>query len=174
MNPQEPILYPYAVWKPLTGHSSKGTLAQRNTVVLHITDGPTAAGAIAWFAQSSGASAVSAHFVIDRDGTIYQLLSLSDSAWHAEAANGHTIGIEHAAIADKLLCTEEQYTASAMLIKWLCEQMKIPCDRTHVRSHFEIDAASLHVKCCSGGLDPDRVVQMAALLPDQFQPRRES
>lgn len=166
----EPILFPSAVWKPLVGHSHPGSLAQRDTVVLHITDGATAAGAIAWFGQSSGAAAVSAHFVIDRDGTIFQLLSISETAWHANSANGHTIGIEHAAIAGKLLCTEEQYAASALLVKWLCGQMKVPCDRTHVRSHFEVDQAHLHVQCCAGGLDPDRVVSIAAALNDPIGP----
>ena len=160
----EPILFPQAVWKPLDHHSSPGTLAQRNMVVLHITEGANAAGTIEWFKQSSGKSAVSAHFVIDRDGTVYQLVSIADTAWHCNAANGHTIGIEHAAISGKLMATEEQYAASAMLVKWLCEQMKVACDREHVRSHFEVDQTHLHVQCCKGALDPDRVVSMASAL----------
>lgn len=51
-------------------------------IVEHITDGDTAAGAIKWFA--SKASKVSAHYVVDRDGTIYQCVLEEDTAW----ANG--------------------------------------------------------------------------------------
>jgi N-acetyl-anhydromuramyl-L-alanine amidase AmpD len=51
-------------------------------IVEHITDGDTAASAIKWF--HSKASKVSAHFVVDRDGTVYQCVREEDTAW----ANG--------------------------------------------------------------------------------------
>jgi N-acetyl-anhydromuramyl-L-alanine amidase AmpD len=37
---------------------------------------------------------LSAHFLLDLDGTIYQTLDLVDQAWHARAANPRAIGIE--------------------------------------------------------------------------------
>lgn len=152
---------PFAVWEPIIGHSRPGQLAWKKKIVLHITQGPTAAGAIAWFKQSEGPAAVSAHFVIDRDGTIYQLVPLSDTAWHANAANAYSIGIEHAAIAGTLLATEEQYSASAMLVAWLCKLLQLPCDRNTVRTHYEVSQISHHALCCTGALNPDRVVDMA-------------
>ena len=160
----EPILYHSAIWKPLTGHSAPGTVLQRNTVVLHITAGSTMEGAFNTFQGSLAPRRVSAHFIIDRDGTVYQLLSISETAWHASACNGHSVGIEHVAMPEKLMATEAQYAASAALVLWLCEQMKVPVDRAHVRSHNEASPADGHTLCCSGALDPDRVTAMAAAL----------
>ena len=37
---------------------------------------------------------LSAHFLIDLDGAIYQTLDLADTAWHAGPANARSIGIE--------------------------------------------------------------------------------
>ncbi len=168
MQPTEPILYPNAVWKPLTGHSSPGTLAQRKLIVLHITAGSTMVGAFNTFQGSLAPHRVSAHFIIDRDGTIYQLLSLSETAWHASAVNGHSIGIEHVGVPQTLMCTTEQYSASALLVKWLCEKLGLPLDRTHVVDHSEASPADGHILCCKGALSPDHVVEMAAELPDQI------
>jgi len=164
----EPIRYPAAIWKPLTGHSSPGTLAQRNTVVLHITAGSTMEGAFNTFQGSIAPHRVSAHFIIDRAGKVYQLMSVSETAWHASQANGHSVGIEHVAIPVKLLPTEEQYAASAALVRWLCDQMKVPVDRIHVRGHNEASPADGHVGCCAPTLDPDRVVAMAAALSPEI------
>lgn len=161
----EQIVYPNAVWKPLTGHSEPGTVAQRNTVVLHITGGSTMEGAFQTFAKSEKPKRVSAHFIIDRDGTIYQLLSISETAWHASSANAHSVGVEHVAVPGKLMATEEQYAASALLVKWLCGQLGIPIDRNHVRDHNSVSPQDLHVLCCKGALNPDRVVSLAVLLP---------
>lgn len=44
--------------------------------------------------RPDGGCGLSAHFMIDADGTIYQTLDLIEKAWHAEQANGTSIGIE--------------------------------------------------------------------------------
>jgi len=155
------ILYPGAIWRPLLNHSSPGHVSQRDLIVLHITQGPTAAGAIATFASSVAPFRVSSHFVIDRDGTVYQLVDINDTAWHASQVNPVSVGIEHAAIADTLLATDAQYAASAKLVKWLAGQMNIPIDRKHVATHNECSPRDGHVLCCTGALDPDRVVKEA-------------
>jgi N-acetyl-anhydromuramyl-L-alanine amidase AmpD len=95
MTPSTPILYPGAIWQPLTNHSDPGTLAQRKLIVLHDTEGTTAAGAINTFRTSVHPNRTSVHLVVDRDGTVYQLVDLADTAWHASAVNSHSIGIEH-------------------------------------------------------------------------------
>lgn len=41
---------------------------------------------------------LSCHFLLDRDGTIYQTLDLKERAWHAGKANDRSIGIEIANI----------------------------------------------------------------------------
>ena len=42
--------------------------------------------------------ALSVHFMIDLDGTIYQTLDLRDTAWHARQANNRSVGVEIAQI----------------------------------------------------------------------------
>jgi N-acetyl-anhydromuramyl-L-alanine amidase AmpD len=118
-------------------------------------------GAFNTFQGSVSPHRVSAHFIIDRVGKVYQLLSISETAWHASQANAHSVGIEHVAVPVKLLPTEEQYAASAALVKWLCEQMKVPVDRAHVRGHNEASPADGHVGCCEPTLIIDRVVALA-------------
>jgi len=154
-------IYPKAIWTPLLGHSAPGTILQRYLIVLHITQGSTAIGAIETFQTSVAPHRVSAHFVIDRDGTVYQLLDLAETAWHASAVNGRSIGIEHVAIANKLLATDAQYQASAELVNWLCGILYVLCDRAHVVTHNEASVQDGHTLCCTGALDPDRVVNMA-------------
>jgi N-acetyl-anhydromuramyl-L-alanine amidase AmpD len=48
-------------------------------LVLHVTQGESAAGCINWF--KNPAAQVSSHFVLDRDGTIYCTVRESDTAW---------------------------------------------------------------------------------------------
>jgi N-acetyl-anhydromuramyl-L-alanine amidase AmpD len=155
------VLYPDAKWEPLVDHSAPGLLSNRNLIILHITEGSSAASAIATFRASVHPHRVSAHFVIDRDGTVYQLVDLNDTTWHASQVNSRSVGIEHAATAEGLAATEEQYVASSKLVAWLCGVLKIPCDRTHVKSHNEASPTDGHVLCCTGGLDPDKVVTLA-------------
>jgi N-acetyl-anhydromuramyl-L-alanine amidase AmpD len=170
MNGKAPVIYPDAKWQPLVDHSAPGNLANRNLIVLHITEGSSAASAIATFKASKKPHRVSAHFVIDRDGTVYQLVDLNDTAWHASTVNARSVGIEHAATAEGLHATDAQYTASAKLVAWLCRLLKVTCDRTHIRTHNEASPIDGHVLCCTGGLDPDRVVTAAAEAPAMTLP----
>ena len=103
-------------------HSAAGT-AVRNLIVLHVTAGPSAQSAINTFKASVAPHRVSAHFCIDRDGTVYQLVDTGRTAWHASQVNSRSIGIEHAAIPEKLPLTDAQYTASAALVAWLCAEL---------------------------------------------------
>lgn len=164
------VWYPYAVRRPLQSHSEPGTLEQRDRIVLHVTEGADAAGALAWWPQTKTPNRTSAHFVIDRNGTIYQCVPVNDTAWHASGFNRRSVGIEHAGITEegaKRLhvlpkpCTDEQYSASAMLVAWLADLLKIPIDRQHVLEHCEASPADGHPLCCHGALNPDRVVTFA-------------
>jgi N-acetylmuramoyl-L-alanine amidase len=44
--------------------------------------------------RPDGGCGLSAHFMVDHDGIIYQTLDLLESAWHAEQANAISVGIE--------------------------------------------------------------------------------
>lgn len=69
-------------------------------LVLHYTAGTTAAGAIGWFQKPQ--SQASAHFVLDRDGGLTQMVPMNRRAWHAGESrwgelkdiNSFSIGIE--------------------------------------------------------------------------------
>ncbi len=72
----------------------------RECIVLHYTAGYTAASAIATFASPAGKS--SAHFVVETDGRVTQMVNCNDTAWHAGGSvfrgggqvNRRSIGIE--------------------------------------------------------------------------------
>jgi N-acetylmuramoyl-L-alanine amidase len=63
---------------------------------------------------------VCSHFVIDRDGTIYQLVPLSTMCRHTLGLNWTAIGIEHvAATQEQALADPRQRRASLALTAWL-------------------------------------------------------
>jgi hypothetical protein len=97
-----------------------------NMVVMHYTDGSSAQGAIGRF--SDAASKVSAHYIIDRNGDIYQTVEDSDEAWHARAANPYSIGIEHVAVQNQEM-SDQQTVSSVALVGWLMETYQISRDR---------------------------------------------
>jgi N-acetylmuramoyl-L-alanine amidase len=61
-----------------------------------------------------------AHFVIDRDGTIYQLVPLTVMCRHTVGLNYTAIGIEHVGTSDgAILANPRQLAASLALTVWL-------------------------------------------------------
>jgi len=103
-------------------HSSRnGTIIRR--IILHYTTSANVEGTISWFKNPE--SEVSAHYIVDKNGDIYQMVRDSDKAWHAKSANADSIGIEHVALPyDRL--TPDQEKATVHLIKWLMTEYKIP------------------------------------------------
>jgi N-acetylmuramoyl-L-alanine amidase len=69
---------------------------------------------------------VCAHFVIDRDGTIYQLVSLTTMCRHTVGLNYTAIGIEHVGTSDAaILGNPRQLAASLRLTVWLMNRFGI-------------------------------------------------
>ena len=67
-----------------------------------------------------------AHFVIDRDGTIYQLVSLTTICRHTVGLNWTAIGIEHVGTSDaSILQDARQMAASLRLTLWLVHRFGI-------------------------------------------------
>jgi N-acetyl-anhydromuramyl-L-alanine amidase AmpD len=61
-----------------------------------------------------------AHFVIDRDGRIYQLVALTTICRHTVGLNWTAIGIEHVGYSDRdILGDRRQLAASLKLTRWL-------------------------------------------------------
>jgi N-acetylmuramoyl-L-alanine amidase len=69
---------------------------------------------------------VCAHFVIDRDGTIYQLVPLTTMCRHTVGLNYTAIGIEHVGTSDgEILANAAQLQASLRLTIWLMHRFGI-------------------------------------------------
>lgn len=128
-------------------------------VVLHITDGDTAAGAISWF--KNPASEVSAHYVVDRDGTIYRVVRETDTAWangklvkpdlahplvtrwvagHINP-NGETVSIE-AAGKPSYGWSAAQVAAIAWLVADVTARHGLPMTRDAVLGHYQLDSVN--------------------------------
>lgn len=116
------------------------------TIVLHWTAGGTAdsnynyfysdtlSNTDAWHAKY-GYVNVSAHFIVDRDGTIYQLLPENFIARHCIGMNYHAIGVENVGGVDgKEDLTDAQVRANIWLVKRL--QNKFP-SISLVIGHYE-------------------------------------
>jgi hypothetical protein len=111
-------------------HCSCRNGASIDKIVLHCTEG-SLGSALAEFQKTDGRQ-VSAHYVIDRNGDIYQMVSDSDRSNHCMGANQNSIGIEHVGSETDSL-TAQQAAASAALIRWLLEQYHIA--RTNIFGH---------------------------------------
>ena len=69
---------------------------------------------------------VCAHFVIDKDGTIYQLVPLTVMCRHTVGLNYTAIGIEHVGTSDaEILRNPRQLNASLRLTAWLMSRYGI-------------------------------------------------
>lgn len=114
-------------------------------IVLHYTGGGSAKATRAYFDNvriergrkdlaRAGAVNVSAHFLVDRDGTIYQLQPATRFARHCIGLNHVAIGIENVGDGDKLPLTDAQVVADAALVRDLAARYPI----THLLGHSEV------------------------------------
>ena len=70
---------------------------------------------------------VCAHFIVDTDGTIYQLVRLDLMCRHTTGLNQHAIGIEHVGRTHRdVLRNPRQMRASLALTAWLAGRFRIP------------------------------------------------
>ena len=105
-------------------------------VTIHDIEG-TAQDAISTFQDIN--SGVSVHYVIDSDGTVYQVVREKDIAYHAGNFwyNEHAVGIEHAGIdaTGYQWYNATEYLASAKLVAYLLNKYNIPLDHAHITAH---------------------------------------
>jgi N-acetylmuramoyl-L-alanine amidase len=67
-----------------------------------------------------------AHFVVDRDGTVYQLVPLGTICRHTVGLNWTAIGIEHVGTSDaSILDNPRQLAASLLLTLWLMTKFHV-------------------------------------------------
>ena len=120
-------------------------------IVLHWTAIPTLQGSLEAFEpeelpgargdiQSAGALNVSAHYLIDRDGTIYHLLPDTVMARHTIGLNHCAIGIENVGGTPETPLTEAQFKSNAWLVRQLAG--RYPID--YLIGHYEYTAFEGH------------------------------
>lgn len=84
-----------------------------------------------------------AHFVVDRDGTIYQLVPLNVMCRHTVGLNYVAIGIEHVGTSDaEVLHDAAQLRSSLLLTRWLMARFHISL--ANVIGHSESLSSPYH------------------------------
>ena len=83
--------------------------------------------------QSAGALNVSAHFLVDRDGTIYRLMPETTMARHVIGLNHCAIGIENVGGTDATPLTREQLRSNIYLVRYLTKKYGID----YLIGHYE-------------------------------------
>jgi len=140
---------PHIVWKPIPFSAQRlaetAAYAKRHygvdtwhihgphVIVEHYTESTTMMSAWSTFAQDVPDSELHelpgtcAHFIVDRDGTIYQLVPLDVICRHTVGLNLVALGIEHVGMSDaEILDDPAQMKASLHLTAWLMRRYHIP------------------------------------------------
>jgi N-acetyl-anhydromuramyl-L-alanine amidase AmpD len=155
---------PHIVWKPIpfgptriaeTAAYSQRHYGQRTAVlhpraiVEHVTATASFSSAYNTFANDAPDAELHelpgtcAHFIVDRDGTIYQLVRLDLRCRHTVGLNWAAIGIEHVGMSDaQVLGDAAQMRASLALTLWLMARYRIPL--ADVIGHNESVTSPLH------------------------------
>lgn len=110
--------------KPETTYKKSPNYSARNGVpigqiVYHYTTSNNVDGVISWLCNPK--AQVSAHYVIDRSGNLYQLVKDADRAWHAYGNNVDSIGIEVCAEGEEAMTPEQSETLKALSLHLLNE-----------------------------------------------------
>jgi hypothetical protein len=165
--------YQKAIWKPASSenYDSRPSDAVVDCVVLHATAGGLA-GTLAWFANPD--SGVSSHYVVAKNGDIYQMVEEKRRAHHAGASsyqgrenfNSFSIGIEIVNLNDgQDPYPPDQFEAMVELTNYLVEEYQV--ERQWIVTHADISTV--------GKTDPrgfpthelvTRVYDPAANLPE--------
>ena len=139
---------PHIVWKPIPFGAARRAetaaydrrhygvntwrLRHPRVIVEHFTAGTTFSSAYYTFYSNSPDPGLGelpgtcAHFIIDKDGTIYQLVRLNTVCRHTVGLNYTSIGIEHVGTSDQqILRNPRQLQSSLALTLWLMRQFHI-------------------------------------------------
>ena len=145
-----------AIWRPSPNFDERvaGDAGTPHMIIIHTCEG-NYAGCWSWLVNP--ASNVSAHYVVNEDGSeISQLVEEPKRAWHIAAAydcrlnanhdcwrngqqsNHFTIGIEHAGFSSQATWSASQVDASARLVCDITRDRGIPRDQLHIVGHGQL------------------------------------
>jgi beta-N-acetylhexosaminidase len=155
---------PHIVWKPIpfgaarlsetTAYSQRhygirSNVLHPQAIVEHVTATSTFSSAYNTFAadvpdgELHQLPGTCAHFIVDRDGTIYQLVRTNVMCRHTVGLNWAAIGIEHVGLSDaQVLGDAAQMRSSLALTVWLMARYHVPL--ANVIGHNESLSSPLH------------------------------
>jgi N-acetylmuramoyl-L-alanine amidase len=118
-------------------------------IVQHYTAGLSFEGAWNHFASNSKWNGeypgTCSHFIIDRDGTIYQLVPLGTRCRHVVGMNHVSVGIEHVGTSDGMVLGDPQQMRSSLrLTVWLMRKFDVNIG--DVIGHAEALEHRLHIE----------------------------
>lgn len=117
-------------------HYTRGRPAPPSLIVIHCTEGETAAGAASWFANPR--SGGSAHLVVD-DEEVWRCVDDTDTAWHAVGVNSIGLGLEIAGYArwteEEWLQHEPRLIEAARIHAGWCRAYGIPVVESETRGY---------------------------------------
>ncbi len=152
--------YAPAIWRPSPNFNDRAADATGvpHMIIIHTCEG-NYTGCWSWLVNP--VSQVSAHYVVDEDGTeMSQLVREHDRAWHIAAnydctlndqqdcwlngvqSNHFTVGIEHAGFASQSAFPTSQIEASAALVCDITRDRDIPRDWQHIVGHGQLQPAN--------------------------------
>jgi N-acetylmuramoyl-L-alanine amidase len=133
---------PLATWVPSHNHNARGALV----IVIHSTEQGSVQASLDTLRSSNAQGRVSAHYLIGRDGDIYQLVSEKRRAWHAGGGSwGNITDLNSASIGIELDndgasgYPPAQFDALVKLLGDLCTRLDIP--RRQVIAHADLAPA---------------------------------
>ena len=119
-------------------------------IVIHDTEGSLTSALNVFQCPGTGSlncDQASVQYIVDTDGTVYQVLPEQDIAYHVGNFwyNEHTIGIENVGFdaTGYQWYNSAEYKASAKLTAYLLKKYHLPLDHTHVSSHGTVPSPSL-------------------------------
>ena len=160
--------YPEATWIPAgTGHfttASRGPTDVKS-IIIHTTEDSSYGAAIAWFQNPTGDT--SAHYIVQRNGSVVQMVREKDIAHHAGTLgisaswiwNQYTIGIEIERLANATeVITSAQYSSVKNLVDSIRTRFNVPFVfpvETPISSPSVLmDGIMGHGKSVVNGIDP--------------------
>ncbi len=134
----------------LTGDITKDAYMTPRVIVLHWTGGNSLKATWNTFSRASlrgrkklrkaSSLNVGAHFLVDRDGSIYQLVDERRIMRHCIGLNHVAIGIENVGDGTKSALTKAQQKANEFLVRHLAKRFPI----THLIGHYEYRRMESH------------------------------
>lgn len=123
---------PESNWYPSPNFTPQDPGREISCVIIHATSAEKAVGSLEWLCNPE--SKVSAHYLIDTDGTLWHLVHEQNLAWHAGQSifnglanvNHFSVGIELVNPNDgKTEYPEAQLSKLAELVSTICQEHKI-------------------------------------------------